>query len=91
MVVSALGLTLLLCTPLLAQADQGKWWKPKEGDRRVERRDRGWQGARDQGDRGNHRAWSRDGGNAGGWSGRRDGANGGTWRDRTGGDRGRDG
>ncbi len=51
-VVSALGITILLCTPLLAQADQGKWWKPKEGDRKVERRDRGWQGARDQADRG---------------------------------------
>src|SRR6266446_953108 len=78
-VVSAVGVAILLSTPLLAQADQGKWWKPKEGDQRVERRDRGRQGAREQQDRGNR---------GGGWDGRRDGGNGGTWRDRTSGDRG---
>lgn len=54
--VAALGITILLGTPLLAQADQGKWWKPKEGDRRVETRDRGDQGARDRNERG---GWSR--------------------------------
>src|SRR5882762_453232 len=90
MVVSALGIAILLGTPLLAQADQGKWWKPKEGDRRVERRDRGWQGARDQGDRGNRGGWSgrRDGGDRGawgGWSGRRDGGNSGGWHGGAGG------
>lgn len=77
--VSALGITILLGTPLLAQADQGKWWKPKEGDRRVETRDRGNQGARDQGARGDR----------GGWSGRRDGGDrGGAWRGPAGWNRG---
>jgi hypothetical protein len=71
--VSALGITILLGTPLLAQADQGKWWKPKEGDRRVETRDRGNQGGRPQADRGNQ-------GGRGGWSGRRDASGGGAWR-----------
>lgn len=76
-VVSALGVTILLGTPLLAQADQGKWWKPKEGDQRVEERGRGWsdRDARDQGNNGRgargDRGWNgrvtyRDGG----WSGR---------------------
>ncbi|HXL14438.1 MAG TPA: hypothetical protein VN972_00005, partial [Methylomirabilota bacterium] len=63
-------MAILLSTPLLAQADQGKWWKPKEGDQRVERRDRGRQGAREQQDRGNR---------GGGWDGRRDGGNRGGW------------
>ena len=60
---SALGITILLGTPLIAQADQGKWWKPKEGDPRVERRERTWdgrgQGARDQG------SWRRGAGSRG--------------------------
>jgi len=69
-ILSALGITILLGTPLLAQADQGKWWKPKEGDQRIERRDRnrrddGWQGW--QGNRGwQGRDRVRTGG---GWSG----------------------
>ena len=56
-IVSALGVTILLGTPLLAQADQGKWWKPKEGDRKIEKRerargsDRGAWGYRRSGDR----------------------------------------
>jgi hypothetical protein len=53
-IVGALGATILLGTPLLAQADQGKWWKPKEGDRTIERRDQGREGPRDQAGRG---AW----------------------------------
>jgi hypothetical protein len=59
-IVSALGIVVLLGTPLLAQADQGKWWKPKEGDRRVEQRDRNGQGPRDPGSRGGRegRSWS---------------------------------
>ena len=79
MVVSALGLTILLGTPLLAQADQGKWWKPKEGDRRVERRDRGWQGARDQWDRGDQGGWRRYGDNGGSWRGGDRTRSGGGW------------
>jgi hypothetical protein len=77
--MGALGVTILLGTPLLAQADQGKWWTPKQGDQRVEKRDRGGHG-RDQG--------SRDPGSRGTWRGR-GGAGQGTWRDRNGGgDRG---
>jgi hypothetical protein len=69
--VSALGVTVLLGTPLLAQADQGKWWTPKQGDpQRVERRERGsWRGDRQ---RGGERTWRRDGawrGDRGGWRG----------------------
>jgi len=45
LLVSALGITVLLGTPLFAQADQGKWWKPKEGDPRAEQRDRNGQGS----------------------------------------------
>jgi hypothetical protein len=65
---SALGITILLGTPLLAQADQGKWWTPKQGDPRVERRDRGArdQGSRDQGPRG---TWRGGPGDRGGWRG----------------------
>ena len=82
--VSALGVTILLGTPLLAQADQGKWWKPKEGGQRAETRDRGWnrgnqgpQPGRAQGDRGG--AWQGPGGGA--WRDR-SGGGGGVWRDR---------
>jgi hypothetical protein len=77
-VVSALGVTILLGTPLIAQADQGKWWKPKEGDQKVERRDRSWQGARDRGNRGDRGSWqgARDQrqqrGDRGSWQGARD-------------------
>jgi hypothetical protein len=64
---SALGITILLGTPLLAQADQGKWWTPKQGDPRVERRDRETrEGARDQGSRG---TWRSGPGDRGGWNG----------------------
>jgi hypothetical protein len=59
-IVSALGITVLLGTPLLAQADQGKWWKPKEGDRRVESRDRNGQGPRQGGPAWSGRAGYRD-------------------------------
>src|SRR5438093_13496166 len=68
-VVSALGVTILLGTPLLAQADQGKWWTPKEGDRRIEKRERGngWNDQGTRGDRGSpdRRAWGDRG-----WNGR---------------------
>src|SRR5438094_363763 len=88
MLVSALGITVLLGTPLLAQADQGKWWKPKEGGQRVEQRDRNGQGTQDRGGRGGRGqggpGWGgrggsityRDGRTSGGawWGGR------GTWR-----------
>ena len=59
LLVGALGITVLLGTPLLAQADQGKWWKPKEGDRGVQQRDRNGQGPRDPGARDNRgpRSW----------------------------------
>jgi hypothetical protein len=73
--VSALGVTILLGTPLLAQADQGKRWKPKEGNQRVEGRDRG-----------QHRGWSR--GDQGSQPGRTGGDRGGAWGGRSGGDRG---
>jgi hypothetical protein len=58
-ILSALGIAVLLGTPLLAQADQGKWWKPKEGDRRAEQRNRGGQGPQDPGGRGGRdgRSW----------------------------------
>ena len=60
-VVSALGVTILLGTPLLAQADQGKWWTPKEGDQGIEKRERGggWNDQGTRGDRGttDRRAW----------------------------------
>ncbi|HEY3157216.1 MAG TPA: hypothetical protein VGK76_11420 [Candidatus Eisenbacteria bacterium] len=66
-VVSALGVTILLGTPLLAQADQGKWWTPKEGDRRIEKRERGggWNDQGTRGDRGttDRRAWGDRSGN----------------------------
>lgn len=38
MIVGALGATILLGTPLLAQADQDKWWTPKEGGHRAQGR-----------------------------------------------------
>jgi hypothetical protein len=95
--VSALGITILLGTPLLAQADQGKWWKPKEGDRSVQTRDRGNQGAPQQGDRGGRGGWAGRGqaggawqgpgaGNRGGWAGR--GQAGGAWQGPGAGNRG---
>ncbi|HEY2924323.1 MAG TPA: hypothetical protein VGJ98_05085 [Candidatus Eisenbacteria bacterium] len=77
--VSALGVTILLGTPLLAQAEQGKWWKPKERERRVERQDRGGHGDRDRGDRG---AWRGRGNSDRGSSGRVYGDRSGTTRDR---------
>ncbi|HYQ89912.1 MAG TPA: hypothetical protein VEU09_09840 [Candidatus Binatia bacterium] len=75
LLVSALGITVLLGTPLLAQADQGKWWKPKEGGQRVEQRDRNGQGTQDRGGRGGRddRSWGgRDNRGQGGpgWGGR---------------------
>lgn len=83
---SALGIAILLGTPLIAQADQGKWWTPKQGDSRAERRDRGTrdQGARDQGWRGTQRGggatWrERSGGRSGTWQGQ------GTWQRQRGG------
>jgi hypothetical protein len=46
--VGLTGLTVLLGSPLLAQADQGKWWTPRQGGRRIEERgrvrDEGWRG-----------------------------------------------
>ncbi|HMI30095.1 MAG TPA: hypothetical protein VK527_00020 [Candidatus Limnocylindrales bacterium] len=75
--MSALGVTILLGTPLLAQADQGKWWKPKEGGQRVERQDRGWQ----RSDQGSQRGRSQ-GDRGGAWQGRSGGDRAGTWRDR---------
>jgi len=63
--VSSLGVTILLGAPLPAQADQGKWWNPKEGGRRVETREherewngRGsWGGWSGRGSRGGYRSW----------------------------------
>src|SRR5215475_5810625 len=70
--VSALGAAILLGTPLIAQADQGKWWKPNEGREaeRQERQDRGWHRGRDRGDRGDRGgAWRQqaDRGDRGSW------------------------
>jgi hypothetical protein len=52
-----LGAAVLTGSPLVAQADQGKWWNPKEGgptrERRVERQVRTPRGN----DRGVHRGW----------------------------------
>ena len=93
-IAGAIGVTMLMGAPLLAQADQGKWWTPKEGNRKSERSDRGWrenrgnQGGQDRGNRGDQGAWR--GGQNGGerqrtWSGRGDRSNSGggtTWRDR---------
>ena len=75
LLVSALGVTVLLGTPLLAQADQGKWWKPKEGGQRVEQRDRNGQGNQDRGGRGGRddRSWGGRGDHGQGgptWGGR---------------------
>ena len=52
-VVGALGAAILLGTPLLAHADQGKWWTPKEGGRgsQGQVRERAW------GNRGHDGAW----------------------------------
>jgi len=51
MLVGALGAMILLGSPLMAQADQGKWWTPKEGGRdtrtRVSERTRDNRGQRD--------------------------------------------
>lgn len=51
-----LGAAILAGSPLDAQADQGKWWTPKEGgparERRVERRVQA-----NRGDRGLYRSW----------------------------------
>jgi len=79
--VTAVGITILVGTPLLAQADQGKWWTPKQGDPRVEQRQRGDRAGR--GDRGG--TWQR-GDRAGTWQR----GNGGSWRGERGGVRVRD-
>ena len=93
--VGALGVTIFLGAPLLARADQGKWWNPKEGDRKVESRDRGgrdrgW-GDRHDGDQGDRGAWrGRSGGDPGGaWRGRVTVRDRGAWRDRGNGGQGR--
>lgn len=56
-VATLLGASLLMSAPMAAQADQGKWWQPKESrrsePRRVERRVEMRQ------DRGLHRGWDR--------------------------------
>src|SRR5258705_12644195 len=74
--VSALGITVLLGTPIFAQADQGKWWTPKQGDPRVEQRERGSQrgGNGQRGGRGGN--WQR-GDRGGNWQ---RGDHGGTWQ-----------
>jgi len=74
LLVSALGITVLLGTPLFAQADQGKWWKPKEGDSRVQQRDRSGQGPRNPDNRAgrDQRSWGGRGNRGPGgpvWSG----------------------
>jgi len=79
-VVSALGVTILLGTPLLARADQGKWWTPKDGNQGVERRDRG-QGSNDQGSWGDRGTNDRGTSDRRSWGGRR-GNDGGSWGDR---------
>src|SRR5258705_2389238 len=90
--VSALGITVLLGTPILAQADQGKWWTPKQGGPRVEQRERGSQrgGNGQRGGRGGN--WQRGdrGGNLqpGDHGGTWQPGNGGSWRG-GGGSRGR--
>ena len=78
-IAGAIGVAILMGAPLPAQADQGKWWKPKEGDRKSEQSDRGGQ---DRGNRGGQRTWNR--GDQGAWRG---GSNNSerfrsTWRDR---------
>lgn len=56
--VGALGATVLLGTPLLAQADQGKWWTPKEGNRSAQTRGaRSYSPERTWGYRGRNDAW----------------------------------
>ncbi len=83
-IAGAAGVTILLWAPLLAQADQGKWWNPKEGNGRSEQGD---QGNRRE-DRGNHRGWQErgNGQNRGGQGGWRDRGTiwrpGNMWRDR---------
>jgi len=74
--VSALGITVLLGTPIFAQADQGKWWTPKQGGPRVEQRQRGSQrgGNGQRGGRGGN--WQR-GDRGGNWQ---RGDHGGTWQ-----------
>ena len=61
-IAGAIGVAILMGAPLPAQADQGKWWKPKEGDRKSEQSDRGGQ---DRGNRGGQRTWNR--GDQGAW------------------------
>src|SRR5256885_12772303 len=63
-IAGAIGVAILMGAPLPAQADQGKWWKPKEGDRKSEQSDRGGQ---DRGNRGGQRSWNRGG--QGAWRG----------------------
>jgi len=46
MLVGLLGATVLLGSPISAQADQGKWWNPERGAR-DSRDDRGARGTRD--------------------------------------------
>ena len=60
-----LGAAVLAGSPLFAQADQGKWWDPKQGGQETRNRDgRDGRGARDgrdgwdgRGDRGQQRTW----------------------------------
>ena len=52
-----LGAAVLAGSPIVAQADQGKWWNPDQGnsrERRVERQVRS-----DRGDRSGNRSWQR--------------------------------
>jgi hypothetical protein len=87
--ISALGVTILLGTPLIAQAEQGKWWKPKEGQKgqRQERGDQGWHRGQNRGDRGDRSGTWRDRGDrgdrSGAWrEGKDRGDRSGTWRNR---------
>jgi hypothetical protein len=66
-VAGLLGAVVLAGSPFSAQADQGKWWEPKQGgDQRTRTESRGQGDSRDYdhrsyGDRGNHYGW-RNGG-----------------------------
>jgi len=91
-IAGAVGVTMLVGAPLLAQADQGKWWNPKEGDSNSERSERGWrenrgnQDGQNRGDRGDQGSWrargNRDNGGQGSWQGRDNRGDRATWHDR---------
>ena len=51
------GAAVIAATPLSAQADQGKWWEPKQGGGRTETRYRGDNRDNRGNDRGNHNGW----------------------------------